>query len=127
MAFTYDNTTDRGRVRLLIRDTNVATAALQVFDDSEVDAFLALNVGVKRAAAAALMVLAADELQISKIITTQDLKTDAAKYADAMRALAAELRAEADRDADDDLGVTDVLDFDRFAGLRFPGELASGC
>ncbi len=39
MAFTYDITTDRGKVRLLIGDTN---AADYQFEDDEIDAFLTL-------------------------------------------------------------------------------------
>lgn len=40
MAFTYDNTTSRGRVRLLISDTDSNNP---LFDDSEIDAFLSLG------------------------------------------------------------------------------------
>ena len=39
MAFTYDVTTDRGKVRLLISDTN---AADYQFEDAEIDAFLTM-------------------------------------------------------------------------------------
>lgn len=39
MAFTYDPTTDRGKVRLLVRDSSEATA---VFSDAEIDAFLSM-------------------------------------------------------------------------------------
>lgn len=126
MAFTYDNTTDRGRVRLLISDVDVSDVTRQLFDDSEVDAFLALSSGVKRAAALALDTIAADLAMVLRVIKTQDLATDGAKTADALRKQAQALRDQADRDADD-AGVMEVLDFDRFAGLRFPGELASGC
>lgn len=42
MAFTYDTTTDRGRVRLLVGDTDTAVAANQIFDDDEIDAFLSI-------------------------------------------------------------------------------------
>ena len=40
MAATYDVTTDRGRVRLLIGDTDVTPAADAQFTDAEIDAFL---------------------------------------------------------------------------------------
>ena len=53
MAFTYDSTTARGRVRLLVSDTDTATAANQIFDDDEIDAFLALENNEVYAAAAA--------------------------------------------------------------------------
>ena len=41
--FTYDTTTSRGRVRLLIGDTNASDASKQIFDDDEIDAFLSLG------------------------------------------------------------------------------------
>ena len=39
MSYTYDPTTDRGRVRLLVRDTDEKS---YVFSDAEIDVFLAL-------------------------------------------------------------------------------------
>ena len=42
MAFTYDITTDRGKVRLLIGDT---VDAGHQFEDAEIDAFLAMASG----------------------------------------------------------------------------------
>lgn len=42
MAFTYDTTTDRGKVRLLVYDTGATTA---VFTDADIDAFLELSGG----------------------------------------------------------------------------------
>jgi|GEM_PF-3308082 len=54
MALTFDVTTSRGKVRLLIHDTDTATAANQLFTDAEIDAFLSLeNQEVYAAAAAA--------------------------------------------------------------------------
>lgn len=43
MAFTYSPDTPRGRVRLLIFDTDEVTVANQIFTDAEIDAFLALE------------------------------------------------------------------------------------
>ena len=40
MAFTYDVTTDRGKVRALVSDTSSTSCALE---DNEVDAFLTLS------------------------------------------------------------------------------------
>ena len=60
MAFTYDSSTPRGRVRLLVGDTDTADSAKQIFTDAEIDAFLALeNNEVYAAAAAACQTLAA--------------------------------------------------------------------
>lgn len=118
MTFTYDPSTDRGKVRLLISDVS-SDAALQVFQDSEIDAFLVMNRRYKRAAAAALLVIAASAVQTDKVLRSQDLQVDAAKAADAMRQLAKALRDEADRDDDDgDDGQFEIVDFDRYAAFR---------
>lgn len=53
MAFTYDSTTDRGRVRLLVGDTDTSDSTKQIFTDAEIDAFLALESSEVYAAAAA--------------------------------------------------------------------------
>ena len=64
MAFTYDITTDRGRVRLLCTDTDDTIGApAQYFQDSEIDFFLtAMSSSVLRAAALALYTIAAQEV-----------------------------------------------------------------
>jgi hypothetical protein len=49
MAWTYDNTTDRGKVRLLCTDSD---STAPVFDDSEIDVFLSLAPSSVFAAAA---------------------------------------------------------------------------
>lgn len=60
MAFTYNPATDRGRVRLLISDTDDVTAANQIFTDAEIDAHLDLGDSeVYQAAANACRSLAA--------------------------------------------------------------------
>ena len=60
MAFTYDPTTSRGKVRLLVADTDEETQTNQIFTDAEVDAFLVLeNNEVHTAAAAACESIAA--------------------------------------------------------------------
>lgn len=59
MAATYDITTDRGKVRMLIGDTDVADAH---YTDAEIDAFLSMSGGsVYLAAAIALEAWAATE------------------------------------------------------------------
>jgi hypothetical protein len=97
MAFTYDVTTDRGRVRLLLNDVDRDTA---VFTDGEIDAFLALEGGtVKLAAAQAIDTNATNEALASKVIRDHQVQTDGARLADAMRKHAASLREQA---ADED-------------------------
>ena len=94
MAYTYDPTTDAGLVRLLITDTDTVNPDNQIFEDAEITAFLMLEGSVvKLAAARALDVIATREVLVQKVM---DLTTDGAKAADALRALAAQLRAEAD-------------------------------
>ncbi len=95
-----------GQIRLLIPDTDqlenladpLATADY-IFDDEQLQAFATLYANnVKRAAAQAKLVLATSEALINKVISTYDYKTDGAKLGAELRAQAAELRAEADRD-----------------------------
>lgn len=106
-----DYTTDAGKLRLLIADTDPTRLIL---DDEQVDAFLAIETGVKRAAAAALEAIARSEALVSKVIRTQDLQTDGAKLAAELRASAKALRDQADVDdenADEDGGL-EIVDFD---------------
>jgi hypothetical protein len=87
VAFTYDVTTPRGQVRLLLNDVDAATA---VFHDAEIDAFLALEgASVKLAAAQAIDTNATNEALASKVIKDHQQQTDGAKVADAMRKHAA--------------------------------------
>ncbi len=53
MAFTFDDTTARGKVRLLIGDTDTGDASKQMFTDSNIDAFLSLGDNEVYAATAA--------------------------------------------------------------------------
>lgn len=119
-TFTYDPTTDRGKVRLLISDIDDTDVSRQLYQDDAIDAFLAMNAGVKRAAAAALHAIAGNLAQVLRVIKTQDLATDGAKTADALRLLAKQLRDEADRDDDDlaDEGNLLIVDFDPYAAYR---------
>jgi hypothetical protein len=99
MAFTYDPSTDAGLVRLLIHDTDDLVAANQLFTDAEITAFLTLEGNVvRRAAAAALESLAANQAMVLKVITMLDLSLDGAKLAAELRAQAKALRAQAEAD-----------------------------
>ena len=94
MTFTYDPTTDLGRVRLLIPDTESTDA---YFEDAEITAFLSLNDGdVRLAAAQALDTLASSNALILKVITQNGVSTNGAAVATALRAQAAELRRQAE-------------------------------
>jgi hypothetical protein len=86
MAFTFDPTTDRGLVRLLIGDTDSDN---EIYPDASVDAFLSFQGGnVKRAASIALNAMAANEAYIQKKVKVGDLTTDGPAVAEALRKLA---------------------------------------
>lgn len=108
MAFTHDATTDRGKVRLLCRDTVEATA---IFTDDEIDAFLSIHDSdVKLAAAEALDTVASNQALLLKKVKLGDIGTDGPAVAAALRAHADRLRAQS---------VSEV-DFD-FAEMNFNG------
>lgn len=95
---TYDLNTPVGLVRLLLNDI----AAPWVFQDEEITAFLTLEgESVKRAAAQAIDANATNLVLASRVLRSQDLTTDGAKVADAMRAHAKALRVQADTDDND--------------------------
>lgn len=103
-----DYSTAIGQVRLLIPDTEqLGDTPAYLFSDPQVQALLALySNNVKRAAAQAKLVLATSEALINKVIKTYDYQTDGAKLGAELRAQAAELKAEADRDDLDDSSDT---------------------
>jgi hypothetical protein len=96
MAFTFNVATDVGKVRLLVPDRVSADA---VFQDDEVEAFLDLEGGVvRRAAALALETIASDNAMTLKVIKLLDLTTDGAKTSDALLKRADKLRAQVETD-----------------------------
>ncbi len=106
MAIDY--ATPLGQVRLLIADVDDTRF---VFTDDQVTAFLAMNAGqVKLAAAAALDTIATDEALASKVIRTQDLQTDGAKLADSLGKRAAALRQQ-HLDEIEDGGAFEIVEF----------------
>lgn len=106
----YDIREDLGKVRLLINDV----AAPWVFQDDEVQAFLDLEGGnIKRAAAQAIDTNADNELLATKVLRTKDVDADGAKLADALHKRAQLLRDQADRDDESgDAFYVDVIDLD---------------
>jgi hypothetical protein len=97
MAFTYDLSTDRGKVRLIIQDSN---ATYPFYTDEEIDAFITIagnmeGDSVFNAAAVALESWASNQVLILKVVTLLDVEVDGAKVAAEMRARAAVLRADA--------------------------------
>jgi hypothetical protein len=93
MAFTYDTTTDRGLVRLLLSDINSSNV---IFQDDEIDAFLTLEGGnIKRAAATGKEAIAVNQLLLLKVIKLLDIQTDGSAVARELRMQAKELRDQA--------------------------------
>jgi hypothetical protein len=112
-----------GQIRLLIPDTeqledlsDPSSSAAYIFSDAQIQAFASLySDNVKRAAAQAKLVLATSEALISKVIKTNDLQTDGAKLGAELRAQAAQLVAEADKDAvQDSYESFEIVDFHTF-------------
>ncbi|WP_326646680.1 hypothetical protein OG884_18810 [Streptosporangium sp. NBC_01755] len=111
MAIDYS--TDVGQVRLLIADTDPAS---QLLNDPQIEAFLAMEGSVKRAAAQALDVIASSEALVSKVISMNGLSIDGTKVAGELRSRASELRRQLDDgDGDDSVGFA-IVDFDRHTG-----------
>lgn len=101
-------------VRLLIADTSTAN---RLFSTRQIAQFLRLNGdNTRRAAAQALDVMASNEAMVSKVIKTQDLSTDGAKVAEALRKQAAELRRQADdgEDDGDDSSGFEIAEFEPY-------------
>lgn len=93
MAFTYDVTTSRGLVRLLLSDTNSSNV---IFQDDEIDAFLTIEGdNIKRAAATGKEAIAINQALLLKVIKLLDLQTDGSAVARELRMQAKELRDQA--------------------------------
>ena len=105
--------TDRDRVRLLISDVGGADSASFVFQDDEIDTFLALRPDVRMAAALALRTIAGNEIQTAKRIKYLDLQTDGPACAKALMDLADSLESGVDADADIEIAQMGVDQFSR--------------
>ena len=110
MAFTFDPTTERGQVRLLIQDDTETYDGEDIyfFTDEKIDAFLTLaadceGLPVFNAAAMALESWASNQLMILKVVTRLDVAVDGAAVAREMRMRAGILRTQA-VDASTDVG-----------------------
>ena len=97
MAFTYDPTTNRGKVRLFLGDTDTATSANQIFTDAEIDAFLSIESSeVYAAAAAGCESLAAAATHSAVVVRAgRILHLDRTKVPEHYRALADKYRGRA--------------------------------
>lgn len=94
MAFTFDPSTDRGKVRLLIQDDD---ETYSFFTDAKIDAFLTIaasmeGLAIFNASALALEAWASNQVMVLKVTTHLDTSVDGAAVAREMRARAAELK-----------------------------------
>lgn len=114
MSYSYDLSSDVGKVRLLIPDNKGAYVppdeqpAMYIFEDEEISTFLILETGLRRATALALEVIASNEALVLKVIKLLDITTDGAKVSDALLKRAALLRKQAGDD--EELAVGDGFD-----------------
>ena len=96
--FTYDITTDAGKVRLLIPDAT-SGAGNYFFEDDEIAYLLtAEGSNIKRATALGLETMASDEAYVQKVVKLMDLTTNGAETAAALLSRAALLRKQADEE-----------------------------
>lgn len=84
-----------------------------MFADVQLEHFLGVGKGnVLRAAAYANYAIASSEAMISKVIGTQDLRTDGAKVAEALIAKGDALMKQADREAEEEsFAYFSIIDF----------------
>lgn len=88
-----------GQVRLLIPDMARDGNDEYIFTDDQIQAILVMYRGnIKRAAARAKDIIAADTTMLLKVVRTDDLNIDGVKVAAELRAQAVQLRGEADTD-----------------------------
>jgi hypothetical protein len=101
MTWTYDPTTDVGKVRLRISDTDTTR---RILDDEDIEAFLEMSGdSVVLAAAMALESIAINEVLCLKVVNLMGaIVTDAASAAKQLLALAKSLRAEYEQMGDPD-------------------------
>lgn len=100
MTFTYDPTTDIGKVRLIVPDKVEDDS---FFTDEEIEALLTVETGWRRAAALALETIASDSAMVLQVIKIQNITTDGSKVAQSLLTRAKNLREQADSsEAEDD-------------------------
>lgn len=100
MAATYDPETTAGKVRLLISDVGGASGTDYIFEDPEIEGFLALADGsVYGAAAEACRAMAISEVLVQKKIRFLELSTDGPAQARELNTLADRYAAKAEEEA----------------------------
>jgi len=93
--------TDIEKMRVLIPDNEPIYDGNYMFDDTDLETYLdAAGGNALRAAGYAIMAIATSEALISKVIKTQDLSTNGATVAEALRKNAERLFDRADKEDD---------------------------
>ena len=107
--FTYNLTTDTGKMRLLIPDNQPDT---HTFEDDELATLLSLEgSNLKRGCALALETIASNEVYVLKYITLLDLSTNGPAVSSELRKRAADLRSQAMFDESrEDGGAFDIAE-----------------
>lgn len=82
MSFTYDLSTDVGKVRLDINDKVESSA---IFSDEEIEAVLEQEISIKRSSVRLLLILANDKARLVQIFSMGDLRFDASAKARELR------------------------------------------
>ena len=128
MAFTYDPATSRGKVRLLVADTDTGTSANQIFTDAEIDAFLSLEgEEVYMAAAAACRSLAASTSKSAIAWRALDQSIDRSRIPQYYRELAMAYIERAQKGEPVEYVDTFDMQFDKFGKdeSEYPGDVVS--
>lgn len=89
MTWTYDPSTDLGKMRLLVSDTD---STRQILQDEDLQAFISVAGHYWPGAAMALDSIATNEVLTQKVLTIMGTSTDGAKVAKELRARAKQLR-----------------------------------
>lgn len=110
MTYTYNLSTDTGKVRLLCQDTDITGAdpLRRVFTDEEIAAYLSMESNVVKLAAANACEEKATYLILElKDETSGDYTIRASAMAASLRERAARLRADVESDGSFDIAETD--------------------
>ena len=92
MAFTYEPTTDRGRVRMRLSDTRAARAA---FTDAEIDALISDEGGWRGAVVEGARILLMDRAKFARIFSNEEGSVDETAGTAALQALIDQYAAKA--------------------------------
>ena len=111
MSFSYDLSSNIGKVRLLTTDTDYDNT---IFSDEEISAFLEFeDSDVNLASARAFETIAASEVLVQKKIKLLDLTTDGPAVAAALRESADKLREQSESESDIDIIEWGLTTFNR--------------